>query len=521
MVARSRFSFSKLAFAVAGALALVVGTDAAGAVLPAPPPDPPVRVIVQLWDGLDAAPRTAVANLGGAVTGNLAVVNGFSATLPSSAVASLAANPGVRVVSLDAPVLTQGTMADGGAPSVYREVVRADAASAAGRRGAGVTVAVIDTGIAPTGPLADRLLTVDGGAQCVNLSPEPGCADSYGHGTFIAGLVNGVAPDANLLALKLSGRDGTSDVSRLLTAIDWVLVNKDRYNVKVVNLSVRTYSPLSYRTDPVNLAVERLWAAGVLVSVSAGNQGPGASSIAKPADDPWVVTTGSIDDHGTVSLADDAVSDFSSRGPSIPDGVAKPDVVVPGRSLVSLRSPGSEADLRHPYFVDATQRRGSGTSFSTGITSGAAAVLLAADPTATNDRVKFALMSSGRAVPGADASAAGSGVFDLEAAAGAPPGEANKQRFHPLFWPLRGPTSLTDVAGSLFEPAWWQGSNWQGSNWQGSNWQGSNWQGSNWQGSNWQGSNWQGSNWQGSNWQGSNWQGSNWQGSNWQASYWS
>jgi serine protease AprX len=509
MVARSKFARSKLAFAVLGALTLVAGTHAAGALLPPPPPDPAVRVVVQLWDGLDLAPRGAVANLGGSITANLPVVNGFAATLPASAVATLAANPGVRAVSLDAPVLTQEAMADGGAPSVYRQVVNADGATAAGRRGAGVTVAVIDTGIAPTGPLADRLVTVDGGAQCVNLSPEPGCADSYGHGTFIAGLVNGVAPDATLLALKLSGRDGNSDVSRLLTAIDWVLANKDRYNVKVVNLSVRTYSPLSYRLDPVNLAVERMWAAGILVSVSAGNQGPGEKSIAKPADDPWVVTTGSTDDHGTVSVADDTISDFSSRGPSIPDGVAKPDVVVPGRSLVSLRSPGSEADLRHPYFVDATQRRGSGTSFSTGITSGAAAVLLAADPTATNNRVKFALMASGRAVPGAAASAAGAGVFDLEAARTAPAGEANKQQFHPLFWPL-APATLADVVGSLFEAAWWQGSNWQGSNWQGSNWQGSNWQGSNWQGSNWQGSNWQGSNWQGSNWQGSNWQASNW-----------
>jgi serine protease AprX len=131
--------------------------------------------------------------------------------------------------------------------------------------------------------------------------------------------------------------------------------------------------------------------------------------------------------------------------------------------------------------------------------SGAAAVLLAADPTMSNDRVKFALMSSGRSVPGATAAEVGAGVFDIEAARTAPPGLANQGSFHPMFFP-----------GGASTAADFQGSNWQGSNWQGLAWQGSNWQGSNWQGSNWQGSNWQGSNWQGSNWQGSNWQSGCW-----------
>jgi len=300
----------------------------------------------------------------------------------------------------------------------------------------------------------------------------------------------------------------------VLAAIQWVLVNKDTYGIKVLNLSLRVDSSLSYRVDPVNMAVERAWAAGLVVVVSAGNMGSGAHTIAKPADDPWVISVGSVDDQGTATLSDDVVSSFSSRGPTPTDGIAKPDVVVPGRSLVSLRSPGSAVDAAYPYFVDNSYRRGSGTSFSAGIVSGAAAVLLGADPNLSNDRVKFELMSSGRSVPGATASDAGAGVFDIEAARVAPAGVANQDLFHPMFAP-----------GGVGVSADWTGSNWQGSNWQqyweGSNWQGSNWQGSNWQGSNWQGSNWQGSNWQGSNWQGSNWQGSNWQGSNWQSGYWS
>ncbi len=519
-------------FAAAVFAALVVGFQATAAAI-LPPPPPMVPVIVQQWNYGDPSVRTALATLGGSVTADLPVINGFAATIPQTAIGSLSGNPAVRAVTADAVVLPQDVPADGGAPSVYRDVVGASAANAAGRTGAGVTVAVIDSGVSNVPDLAGRLVSVPNGsgtATCVNFSNESGCNDSYGHGTFVAGLIAGngassngaypgVAPSANILALKLSGRDGTSTVSKVLAAIQWVVFNRDAYGIKVLNLSLRVDSSLSYRIDPVNLAVERAWSAGLVVVVSAGNMGAGARTIAKPADDPWVISVGSVDDQGTVAVGDDVVSSFSSRGPTATDGIVKPDVVVPGRSLVSLRSPGSYVDEHYPYFVGGSYRRGSGTSFSAGIVSGAAAVLLGDNPSLSNDRVKFELTSSGRPVTGAAATDAGAGVLDVEAARVAPAGTANAGLFQPLFFPT-GIPSTADALNLVIDGATWTGSNWQGSNWQGSNWQGSNWQGSNWQGSNWQGSNWQGSNWQGSNWQGSNWQGSNWQGSNWQGSNW-
>jgi serine protease AprX len=529
---------------VAAGLAVLAYAVPAAALVPITPP-PMVTIIVQQWDGNDPTARLALANLGGAVTTNLPIVGGFAATIPQTAIAALSANPAVRVVSADAIVLPQAVAPTTGAPSVYREVVGATKASAAGRTGQGVTVAVIDSGVSNVPDLAGRLVPITDPATgatttCVNLSTEAGCNDSFGHGTFVAGLIAGngassggtfpgVAPTANILALKLSGADGMSNVSKVLAGIQWVLVNKDRYGIKVLNLSLRVDSSLSYRSDPVNMAVERAWSAGIVVVVSAGNMGSGARTIAKPADDPWVISVGSVDDQGTASLADDVVSSFSSRGPTATDGLGKPDVAVPGRSLVSLRSPGSTVDAAYPFFVDGNYRRGSGTSFSSGIVSGAAAVLLGADPTISNDRVKFELMSAGRPVPGAGANDVGTGVFDIEAARTAPAGVANQGLFHPMFFPGAS-GNPRDWLGASFKGTDWQaywrglafqGSNWQGLAWQGSNWQGSNWQGSNWQGSNWQGSNWQGVIWQGSNWQGSNWQGSNWQGSNWQAGYWS
>jgi serine protease AprX len=270
--------------------------------------------------------------------------------------------------------------------------------------------------------------------------------------------------------------------------------NKDAYDIGVLNLSLKVASNLSYRIDPVNLAVEQAWASGIVVVVSAGNQGAGAETIAKPADDPWVITAGSIDDQGSAPIADDLVSTFSSRGPTYADKVVKPDVVAPGRSLVSLRAPGSAADLEHPTFVDDTYRRGTGTSFSAPLVAGAAAVLRSADPTASNDRIKFALMSTARPLAGVPATDQGAGVVDVSAALAAPAGEANAALFHPLLSPS-GLPSVADVTGSAWEDVVWTGGNWQGGNWQGGNWQGGNWQGGNWQGGNWQGGNWQSEFW--------------------------
>src|SRR3546814_11807523 len=108
---------------------------------------------------------------------------------------------------------------------------------------------------------------------------------------------------------------------------------------------MRSESILSYRLDPLNLAVEQLWANGITVVFSAGNQGAGSRTIAKPGDDPWVITVGASDDQGTADTADDAVAAFSSRGPTLADGVAKPDVVAPGQSVPALRSPVSETGL--------------------------------------------------------------------------------------------------------------------------------------------------------------------------------
>jgi serine protease AprX len=513
-----------------------------------------VRIIVQKDETPGAvkagtAAERAVAAMGGRITRDLPIVNGFAATVPARGIDTLATTPGVRAISLDRRMTVQGTTSTTTAKSVYRKVVRADDLNAAGYTGRGVTVALIDTGISNVQDLAGRILTVrddltGATAPCENFTNEPTCDDSFGHGTFVAGIIagngaasgglyKGVAPEANLLAVKIAGRSGAADVSSVLAAIQWVVSFKDRYGVKVLNLSLGTDSTQSYHVDPLDYAVEKAWQSGITVVVSASNRGPSPRTIAKPGDDPFVITVGAVDDLGTSGLGDDTLPDFSSRGPTAADGLPKPDVTAPGAHVVSLRAPGSAIDQQFPNYVSNAYRKGSGTSFSTGVVSGAAALVAQANPLASPDRVKFALTTTARKAASNDANSVGTGEIDAYSAAfdkwpglanqGVAPGTGTGlvdlsrgtvyvQTDDPLQTVVTGTlTAQLLLWNPLSLYMGWTGSNWYGSNWYGSNWYGSNWYGSNWYGSNWYGSNWYGQE-NGSNWYGSNWYGSNWYG---------
>jgi serine protease AprX len=342
------------------------------------------RVVVQVDAGADARARRAVEAWGGRVTRDLPVVDGFAAMVPVGVADRLASLPGVRAVSPDGVVRVSGGASASRTTSPYRKVVRADDAQGAGITGKGVTVALVDTGVAAVDDLSGRVVTVTDGtsgetSSCYNLSGEPGCGDSYGHGTFMAGLIagdgssssgvhRGVAPDAKVLSVKVAARSGATDVSTVLAAIQWVVSHRATYGIDVLNLSLGTNSTQSASTDPLNYAVQRAWAAGIVVVVSAANGGPAPGTVAKPADDPWVVTAGATDDQGTPGLGDDRLPDFSSRGPTV-DGFTKPDLAAPGAHVTSLRSPGSFIEQEFPSSAEGAYRRGSGTSAAAAIVS--------------------------------------------------------------------------------------------------------------------------------------------------------
>ena len=304
----------------------------------------------------------------------------------------------------------------------WRQSVRLDQVPAA-LDGSGVTVAVLDTGVTRHGDLGNRV------RARADLTPDGDGYDRYGHGTHMTGIIAGngaasagryagAAPGASVLPVKVAGWNGATDVSEVLAALEWIAVNRSRYDIRVVNLSYGTDSSQKHLEDPLNRAVERLWRSGVLVVVSAGNRGDGGSKIDKPGDDPHVLTVGAADTRNTVTVADDELAPFSSRGPT-GDGVAKPDLVAPGVSIPSQRARNSTVDVLRPAArIDADYFKGTGTSQAAAVVSGIAARMFEAAPGLTPNEAKAALVgTAGRALAGVPG--AGAGLVDAAAAVNA------------------------------------------------------------------------------------------------------
>ena len=536
--------------------AALLGLVPAAAAAPAAPAAPAAAVgpgasghaswLVSVAPGQAGAAQRAVRESGGQVVRSYDELDVLAVRASRSALTRLLTAPSVLGARADSRVtVTEEATSDRQAPTrnVYRETVRSAAVADQGGTGAGVTVAVIDTGVSAVPELADRLVPVEGldgqPATCVNFTDEPTCDDTYGHGTFLAGLIagGGAHPgmsSARVLSVKLAGASGAADTSTLLAAIQWVVAHREAHGIRVLNLSLGTPSGASWRVDPLNYAVERAVDAGILVVVSAGNTGPDPQSVMKPGDDPYVLTVGASDDRGTPGRGDDAVPLFSAQGPTKADGLAKPDVVAPGSRLISLRSPGSTVEQNVPGGVDAAYRRGSGTSMATAVVSGAAAQLLSLRPAWTPNHVKTALRRTATPVAGQPESVVGRGLVDIAAAAawtGTAPGRGSERSTGGgSLDGARGWVRVLDrdtgaeisgeqrVDGGSFDAAGYRATGWTRATWASSAFAGTRWEATEWQGTNWQGTNWQGTNWQGTNWQGTNWQGTNWQGTNWQGS---
>ncbi|HEV7863608.1 MAG TPA: S8 family peptidase [Acidimicrobiia bacterium] len=529
-----------------GLVALLLAAVSAGpaiAAAPSQPAGPSRSVIVQGTS--EAAARAAVAAHQGTVTGDLWIVNGVAADVPEGEVASLEAEPGVTHVSSDVAVHVQDADPSPlhAATAAYSKVVGADQLWAEGVDGDGITVAVVDTGIAKVADLAGRVI----GGVDFSGGGDP-YKDEFGHGTFVAGLIagdgtssfgqyKGVAPKAKLVSIKIAGADGSSDVSHVLAAMQWAVSYRGTYGIKVLNLSLGTDSTQTYHLSPLNSAVERAWDSGIVVTVSASNNGPGAGTITKPGDDPLVVTVGAIDDVGTVGRTDDVLAGFSGQGPTTADGLTKPDLVAPGRSVIGLRAPGSAIDVAYPGSrVGSAYFKGSGTSFSTAVTSGAAALIIDREPGLSPDQVKARLLGSASAGPVGNPNVDGQGSLNAYAAAhagtfnaanvgvarslGTGSIELDRGSLHVqiqtggLLGGLLGLlapvlellTSNETAQNKVFDAVGFLTTDWSSSRWYDSQWGSSRWYSSRWYGANWYSSRWYSSRWYGATWYGIAWE---------------
>ena len=369
--------------------------------------------IVQASDASQSS--NLVEAVGGEVTSRLDLIHGVGARLSPAAVAALRANP--AVTGLTANNLVKASMSDGEPGGVrdkanipatdYPDEVGADVAWGQGVTGAGVSVAVLDTGLGwvpgvfqdVEGRNKSRVVAwkdfVEG-----KLSPH----DPNGHGTHIAGIIantevgadgewDGVAPGVGLVGVRVLNEEGAGTYEQVIEGLQWVVEHRAQYNIRVINLSLFSPAQSPYWADPLNQAVMQAWAAGITVVVAAGNQGPGPMSIGVPGNNPYVITVGAFtDNHTPANWNDDYIAPFSAAGPTL-DGFVKPDLVAPGAHMVSNISPSSYIARQHEANrVGARYFSMAGTSQAAAVVSGVAALALSAHPGLTPDQVKYRLM---------------------------------------------------------------------------------------------------------------------------------
>jgi serine protease AprX len=456
-------------------------------------------------------------------------------------------------------------------------IIGADRVRRGGTDGSGVGVALIDTGLAPVAGLAGTRVVEGPDLSLDSQVPSLTHRDTFGHGTHLAGIIagtpaadrsgfTGVAPGATLTSVKVGAGAGITDVSQVIAAIDWVVAHRNddpAHPTRVLNLSYNTDGIQDHRLDPLTHAVENAWRAGIVVVVAAGNGGSSAR-LSNPAYDPFVLAIGAADPVGTATPADDQVTDFSSRG----DSTRRVDLIAPGRSVVSLRDPGSYIDELYPEARVGTQyTKGSGTSQAAAVVSGAVALLLQQRPGLTPDQVKQVLTDSAARLPRADRAGTGAGELDiwratrtaakasavqtwdrstgrgsLEAARGtahiAIDGVALTGERHLLgdfdaaAWSARssagtawdggrwmGHQYTTDGWGTAADSPW-SGLSWSGLSWSGLSWSGLSWSGLSWSGLSWSGLSWSGLSWSGLSWSGLSWSGLSWSGLSWSTGVW-
>jgi serine protease AprX len=448
-----------------------------------------VEAIVQFENGVSPsnAHKLVRAN-GGRVTGELPIINGLAARMTAARANRLARLDGVRVVSLNAGVKKTGLVSGIDTSLLqtsYPDSVQAPRAWSTAT-GKGVGVAVVDTGIAGTLPDFRTSQSNSTSRVVATVATNPyatGDNDSYGHGTHVAGIIAGngnnrpssdslkgdyvgVAPDANLISVKVADEKGDATLLDVIYGLQFAVDNKDAYNIRVINLSLESTQAQSYKTDPLDAAAEAAWFSGIVVVAAAGNRGTADDAVDyAPGNDPYVISVGGVDDQGTKNTLDDAIASWSSRG-TTQDGFAKPDVLAPGAHIVSNLAPKSAFTSMCPScIVDKEYIRAGGTSMAAPVVAGAVADMLQTRPGLTPNQVKAAVLANGRNVLASS--------LDEVSASGLVYGSI------PTTNPNAGltPNTLIDpkTGGIDYTRSSWSRSSWSRSSWSRSSWSRSSW----------------------------------------------
>lgn len=341
-----------------------------------------VPVIIQLNEASQSLKRS-IASLASRLKSELPIIDGYAGHMSTDVIYRLSTSPEVDYISFDSQVFTQLDISTA-AMEAYFPHDR-------GYEGEGITIAVIDTGVAPHDDLVKPKNRIVDFKDFVNNKTSP--YDDNGHGTHVAGIIAsngyssrgrlaGIAPKANIVGIKALDENGGGSTSDIIAAISYVIENKDRLNIRVINLSLGTPATSSSNKDPLCRAVDRAIAEGIIVVTAAGNSGPNEKTILSPGISRNVITVGAVDDKRTANINDDTIATFSSRGPTN-EGINKPDLVAPGVNIKSL------SNTKLDSYTSL-----SGTSMATPLVTGSIALLLNKNDKLAHHEIKKMLIKS-------------------------------------------------------------------------------------------------------------------------------
>jgi serine protease AprX len=410
------------------------------------------------------------------------------------------------------------------------------------KTGAGVNVAMLDTGLSDTPALNRASGRVTDGVDVSQLAAGGDAqtsgkfTDGFGHGTFLASLIAGgkvpgsgghalgVAPAARVVVVKVANDEGQTTLSEVLAGMDWVAAHARAPDgtqmIQVLNVALAVERPTApaYGADPLTAAVEQVRAAGVLVVAASGNV---AGEVGDPGLDPQAATIGAAD----LSNGKPSVAPFSGSG--VVAGVQKPDLVANGVHVLGLLAPDSSIAQQNPQgWQDNGLFRGSGTSEATAVASGVAAAYFSDHPDATPAQAKAALRDAANG--DVRDPRAGAGLLSMATKGNGPRSgdstNSGENTFDANSWQANAWQPGFDWV-SLLASSWsassWSASSWSASSWSASSWSASSWSASSWSASSWSASSWSASSWSASSWSGATWSASSWSSATWSASSWS
>ncbi|MEM9773300.1 MAG: S8 family serine peptidase [Chloroflexota bacterium] len=416
---------------LAGVMLITAGNmSAAGPVPAAASPSLPLESWIIQGESTEQV-KALVESYGGEVTSELTIIKGAGAMLSAEAAEQLNQMQGVMVTpnhgvvgiqSIGDNMDPEDEVTDVHQTADYTEVTGANQVWEQGVTGDGVTVAVLDTGVtrfkgikkdtnkelrlvAWKDVIRETKLIKKFGEIPEDATLKP--KDPNGHGTHIAGIIAnsekghddknwmGIAPDANLLPVRVLNRKGRGTYESVILGIQYEVENKDEFNVRVMNLSLVSNVQSPYWADPMNQAVSAAWDSGIVVVAAAGNSGSDPLTISVPGNNPYVITVGAFTDNFTPdNWDDDYITPFSGAGPTH-DAFIKPDVVASGAHMVSLMKKNSYLAKEYPdNFFGKRYASLAGTSQATAVTSGVVALMLQQHPDLTPDEVKYRIKQS-------------------------------------------------------------------------------------------------------------------------------